>query len=41
MSVVRLTTIAQRFCKEAIRWKALNHPNVLPLLGVTIDKGNS
>ena len=28
----------QRFCKEVIRWKALNHPNVLPLLGVTMDK---
>ena len=28
----------QRFCREAIRWKALNHPNVLPLLGVTMEK---
>ena len=28
----------QRFCKEAIRWKALSHPNVLPLLGVTMGK---
>ena len=28
----------QRFCKEVIRWKALSHPNVLPLLGVTMDK---
>ena len=28
----------QRFCKEAIRWKALNHPNVLPLLGVTMGE---
>ena len=28
----------QRFCKEAIRWKALRHPNVLPLLGVTMGK---
>jgi len=24
----------QRFCKEVITWKALHHPNVLPLLGV-------
>ncbi|KAF9642056.1 kinase-like protein, partial [Thelephora ganbajun] len=24
------------FCKEAVMWKRLNHPNVLPLLGVTI-----
>ena len=29
----------QRFCKAAIRWKALNHPNILHLLGVTMDKG--
>jgi len=29
----------QRFCKEVITWKALHHPNVLPLLGVTmVDK---
>ena len=28
----------QRFCKEAIRWKALSHPNVLPLLGVTMHE---
>lgn len=25
----------QRFCKEAVGWKGLRHPNVLPLLGVT------
>ena len=24
----------QRFCKEFVPWKALRHPNVLPLLGV-------
>ena len=29
----------QRFCREAIRWDALNHPNILPLLGVTMDGG--
>ena len=39
MTFDRLTAIVQRFCKEAIRWKALNHPNVLPLLGVTVDTG--
>ena len=38
MSVDRLTVIVQRFCKEAIRWKALNHPNVLPLLGVSMEE---
>ena len=26
----------QRFCREAIAWKHLRHPNVLPLLGVTL-----
>jgi serine/threonine protein kinase len=26
----------QRFCREAVAWKHLRHPNVLPLLGVTI-----
>ena len=27
----------QDFCKEAVTWKYLDHPNVLPLLGITID----
>jgi len=26
----------QRFYKEFVTWKALDHPNVLPLLGVMI-----
>ena len=39
MSVSRLTAIVQRFCKEVIRWKALNHQNVLQLLGVTMGEG--
>jgi len=25
------------FCKEVVTWNALRHPNVLPLLGVTMD----
>ena len=25
------------FCKEVLVWSALRHPNVLPLLGVTMD----
>lgn len=27
----------QKFCKEVVTWKALRHPNVLPLIGVTMD----
>jgi serine/threonine protein kinase len=27
------------FCKEVITWKALRHQNVLPLLGVTMSRG--
>ena len=33
-----LTGAVQRFCKEAVMWKFLQHPNVLPLIGVTISK---
>ena len=29
------TNGTQAFCKEAVIWKNLKHPNVLPLLGVT------
>ena len=25
------------FCKEAVMWRSLNHPNILPLLGATIS----
>jgi len=28
--------IASRFCREVVTWKTLHHPNVLPLLGVTM-----
>jgi serine/threonine protein kinase len=28
----------QRFCREVMIWKTLRHPNVLPLLGVTMTK---
>ena len=28
----------QGFCKEFVTWKALNHPNVLPLLGVMVTE---
>ena len=30
--------MSQRFCKEVMTWNALDHPNVLPLLGVTMDE---
>jgi len=28
----------QRFCKEVVTWKTLQHPNVLPLIGVTTSE---
>ena len=28
----------QRFCKEVVTRKALRHPNVLPLLGITMTE---
>jgi serine/threonine protein kinase len=28
----------QGFCKEVVGWKALRHPNVLPLLGATMTE---
>jgi len=30
--------VAQMFCKEVVTWRSLRHPNVLPLLGVTMKK---
>ena len=30
-------TNQKMFCKEAVMWKALSHPNILPLLGATIS----
>jgi len=27
----------QRFCREVVRWKHLSHPNILPLLGVSVS----
>ena len=33
-----IVAIVQMFCKEVITWKSLCHPNVLPLLGVTMGK---
>jgi len=28
----------QRFCREGIAWRHLRHPNILPLLGVTVSE---
>ena len=33
-----LTVAMQKFCKEFVPWKALRHPNVLPLLGVIMTE---
>ena len=30
--------VIQRFCEEVVAWGALRHPNVLPLLGVTMSE---
>ena len=28
----------QRFCKEIVAWKMLRHPNVMPVIGVTMTE---
>jgi len=33
-----LQKIVGRFCKEVVMWKFLQHPNVLPLIGVTMSE---
>ncbi|KAF9649070.1 kinase-like protein [Thelephora ganbajun] len=33
-----LQKVIGRFCKEVVTWKFLRHPNVLPLLGVTMSE---
>lgn len=35
--LARRSKRAPKFCREAIIWKNLRHPNVLPLLGVTFN----
>ena len=30
--------VLQGFCREGVAWKHLRHPNVLPLLGVTVSE---
>ena len=29
---------SQRFCREGVAWRHLRHPNILPLLGVTVSE---
>ena len=29
----------QKFCREAVAWRYLEHANILPLLGVTLVEG--
>jgi len=29
--------MSQRFCREGVAWKHLRHPNILPLIGVTVS----
>ena len=29
---------SQRFCKEVVAWKYLQHPNILPFLGVSLER---
>ena len=33
-----IVMIVQMFCKEVVTWRSLHHPNVLPLLGVTMGE---
>jgi serine/threonine protein kinase len=38
ITIEMLTVTMQKFCKEFVPWKALRHPNVLPLLGVIMTE---
>ncbi|KAF9789484.1 kinase-like domain-containing protein [Thelephora terrestris] len=33
-----LQKIIGKFCKEVVTWRSLNHPNILPLVGVTMSE---
>jgi serine/threonine protein kinase len=35
---INVLTVPQDFCKEALVWKSLRHPNVLPLIGVSVSE---
>ena len=36
MLVAQRSALAQQLCREIIGWKHLSHPNILPLLGVSV-----
>ena len=38
LCVLTTSLVIQRFCREVVTWKTLRHPNVLPLLGVTMTE---
>ena len=33
---VHCSVLSQRLCREVIGWKHLSHPNILPLMGVSV-----
>ena len=35
---VHLQSVLWKFCKEVVTWKILQHPNVLPLVGVMMSE---
>ena len=35
--MIILSTSLKLFCKEAVVWKCLDHPNVVPFWGVTFE----
>ncbi|KAF9644752.1 kinase-like protein [Thelephora ganbajun] len=37
-STNNLDQIRKRFCREVVTWRTLHHPNVLPLIGVTMTE---
>lgn len=37
LTYCRCSAFAQRLCREIINWKHLYHPNILPLLGVSVS----
>jgi len=37
VTVTVWVNMSQRFCREGVAWKHLRHPNILPLIGVTVS----